>query len=320
MSILVTGGAGFIGSNVNKLLHLNGYETIVLDNLSQGDRRACKMGIFIEGDIGDAQLLDKIFTEHSITGVMHFAAFINVGESVIKPSEYYHNNFIKTVTLMNAMVKHKVNNLVFSSSAAVYGLPGTDVIKEDHDCLPINPYGNTKLMIERALKDYDHAYGLRSISLRYFNATGGDPDGEIHNWQKKDLNLIPIVLRSLINGTTVSIYGTDYPTPDHTCIRDYVHVYDLGTAHILAMEQLKGGAKTNHFNLGNGIGFSVREVISAANKVTGKTVQVIEAPRRAGDPSILVADAEKANRELRWRPKFSGLEIMIAHAWKAMLQ
>lgn len=319
MSILVTGGAGFIGSNINKLLHLNGYETIVLDNLSQGDRRACKMGTFIEGDIGDEQLLDKIFKEYPIAGVMHFAALINVGDSVVSPAEYYNNNLVKTITLINAMAKHKINHLVYSSSAAVYGMPETQVIKEDHPCLPINPYGHSKLMIEKILDDYDRAYGLRSISLRYFNATGADPDGEIRNYQKKDLNLIPIVLRSLIKDTQVSIFGTDYPTTDGTCIRDYIHVYDLGTAHLLALEHLIGGGKSNHYNLGNGTGFSVKEVIDAANSVTGKKVKVVEGPRRPGDPSILVADATKASRELGWKPKYTKLETMIEHAWKAML-
>lgn len=318
MSILVTGGAGFIGSNVNKLLHLNGYETIILDNLSQGDRKACKMGTFIEGDFGDAQLLDKIFKEHPIAGVMHFGALINVGESVEKPSEYFNNNVVKTIALLDAMNRNKVNNLVYSSSAAVYGTPATDTIKEDHCCLPINPYGHSKHMIEQVLEAYEKAYGLRSISLRYFNATGGDPDGEIRNYQKKDLNLIPIVLRSLLKGTTVNIFGTDYPTADGTCIRDYVHVYDLGTAHLLALEKLIGGAKSTHYNLGNGAGFSVKEVIAAANKVTGKEVKTTEAPRRPGDPSILVADANKASNELSWRPRYTQLDTMIEHAWKAM--
>lgn len=319
MSILVTGGAGFIGSNVNKLLHLNGYETVILDNLSQGDRRVCKMGTFIEGDIGDEKLLDTIFKDHPIAGVMHFAASINVGESVVKPADYYRNNVVNTLTLINAMVKHKIHHLVYSSSAAVYGMPEAQYIKEDHPCLPINPYGHSKLMVEKILDDYDRAYGLRSISLRYFNATGGDPDGEIRNYQKKDLNLIPIVLRSLIKNTSVNIFGTDYPTADGTCVRDYIHVYDLGTAHLLAMEHLIGGCKSNHYNLGNGVGFSVKEVIAAANKVTGKRVNAIEDHRRPGDPSILVADAKKATDELGWKPRYTGIETMIEHAWKAML-
>jgi UDP-glucose 4-epimerase len=319
MSILVTGGAGFIGSNVNKLLHLHGFETIILDNLTQGDRRACKGGTFIEGDLGDAKLLSQIFCNNNIAGVMHFGAYINVGESVVKPAEYYENNFVKTLTLINSMVKHNINHLVFSSSAAVYGLPETATIKEDHVCLPINPYGETKLMIEKALLDYEKAYGLRSVALRYFNASGGDPEGEIKNYQKKDLNLIPIVLRNIIKKQPVSVFGTDYPTPDGTCIRDYIHVYDLGTAHLLALEHLMAGRTSSHFNLGNGVGASVKEVIEAAFNVTGKKVPIKEVHRREGDPSILIADPTKAMTELGWKPKFGDLEMMIDHAWKAML-
>lgn len=316
--ILVTGGAGFIGSNVNKMLNQAGYQTIVLDNLSQGDARAVAYGTLIEGDVGDAKLLDRIMTENKIQAVIHFAASINVGESVVDPEKYYNNNFANTLVLIDSMRRNGVSNFVYSSSAAVYGIPKTAIITEDHPKLPINPYGRTKLMMEELLDDYDKAYGFRSTALRYFNAAGGDPDGEIKNYQKKDLNLIPIVLRSLIKKNFITVFGTDYPTPDGTCVRDYIHVHDLGRAHLMAMERLIKGGSTQHYNLGNGHGYSVKEVIAATEKTVNQKVDARFGERRAGDPPFLVADATKANRDLGWKPAYPSLESMIGDAWKAM--
>jgi len=321
MYILVVGGAGFIGSHVIKLLNKAGYQTIALDNLSRGNKKMVQSGLFIHGDLSDSTLLDKIFSEHPITAVMHFAALTDVGESVINPIKYYTNNVANTLTLLNAMQKHSIKTFVFSSSAAIFGNPIHDKIAENHPCNPINPYGTSKLMVEQILADIDHAYGIKSCCLRYFNAAGGDPDGLLknYNFPRKETNLIPIILKSLTepNGV-ITINGTDYPTPDGTCIRDYIHIDDLATVHITAMDQLLNGAPSNQYNLGNGHGFSIREVIAAACKVTGQKLQVREGPRRPGDPPILVADSQKARKELTWKPKYPSLELMIEHAWKAI--
>lgn len=315
--ILVVGGAGFIGSMVNKMLHTAGYETVVLDNLSYGKRKRVTQGIFVKGDLANRRLLEKIFSQNRFDAVMHFAALIDVGESVTNPSLYYKNNVVATLNLLEVMNKYGVKTFIFSSSAAVYGIPQTQLIKEDHVKNPINPYGQTKLMVENILADYDKAYGLKSISLRYFNATGGDPDGKIKNFNQKKSNLIPIVLAAIKNKTAVTINGSDYPTVDGTCVRDYIHIYDLGTAHIAAMEKLHNGGNSTYYNLGNGNGYSVKEVIKAAEKVTKKTVTTIEGPRRAGDPVFLIADAQKARQELGWVIKYPSLESMIEHAWQA---
>lgn len=315
--ILVAGGAGFIGSLVNKMLDNAGYETVVLDNLSHGKRKRVTRGLFIKGDLANRRLLEKIFSQHQFDAVMHFAALIDVGESVINPALYYKNNVVATLNLLDVMIKYGVKTFIFSSTAAVYGIPQTKLIKEDHTKNPINPYGQTKLMIEAVLADYDKAYGLKSICLRYFNAAGGDPDGQIKNYNQKKSNLIPIVLAAIKNKTQVTINGTDYPTVDGTCVRDYIHIYDLGTAHIAAMEKLFKGALSNRYNLGNGNGYSVKEVIKAAEKVTKQSVTTIEGPRREGDPTFLLADAQKARDELGWVIKYPSLEDMIEHAWKA---
>lgn len=317
-TILITGGAGYIGSHINQMLSRAGYQTIVLDNLTYGSRLAVQSGTFLEGDIGDRQVLDHIFKNHSIAGVMHFASFIDVGESVRNPHKYYENNVAKTLTLLEAMVRHDVKKLVFSSSAAIFGNPVKIPLDEDHRCQPINPYGRSKWIIEQILHDFDIAHGLKSCSLRYFNAAGGDPEGKRKNFQKHSSNLIPLVLKSLKseNGT-LTIFGTDYPTPDGTCIRDYIHIEDLGTAHLKGMELLLSGSPSACYNLGNGKGYSVKEVIIATEKVTGRKVNTIEGPRRAGDPPILVADSKKAFRELGWQPRYPDLEAMIEHAWRA---
>jgi UDP-glucose 4-epimerase len=319
-TVLIVGGAGFIGSHVNKMLLQKGYSTIVYDNLSRGNKLTVEGSHFIKGDISDSSQLDKLFQIQKIDAVMHFAALIDVGESVIHPSRYYTNNVSYTLNLLNTMLKHNVKTFIFSSTAAVYGTPNQSVITEEHPTHPINPYGETKLAVEKILRDFDHAYQLRSCSFRYFNAAGGDPEGKIKYYQLKPNNLIPIVLRNIKDGSgPMKINGTDYATPDGTCVRDYVHIEDLASAHIIAMEKLWNGAPTNIYNLGNGHGFSVKEVIAAAEKVTGKKVHAIEGPRRPGDPAILVADAHKAEKELGWIPQYRTVETMIEHAWKALI-
>lgn len=318
-TVLVVGGAGYIGSHVNKLLDEAGYQTIVFDNLSTGSRKTVTRGTFIEGDIANSELLDEVFKAHKIDAVMHFAAFTDVGESVINPLKYYHNNVCHTLNLLNAMRRNDVKTIIFSSTAAIFGLPKSDKITELHPQQPINPYGESKLMVEQILKDMEEAYGIRSCCLRYFNAAGGDPEGEVKNFKKKESNLIPVILRSLKKGDhSMTIFGTDYPTPDGTCIRDYIHILDLGQAHIKAMEQLFNGESSCCYNLGNGQGFSVKEVINAAEKVTKIPVNAVHGKRRPGDPPILLADSQKAFKELGWKPQFPELEEMISHAWKAL--
>ena len=316
--VLILGGAGFIGSYVNKLLADSGYETIVFDNLSQGRKEMICRGTFIQGDIGNSADLAKVFSNNSIDVVMHFAALIDVGESMTDPASYYKNNICCNLTLLESMRQFGVNKIIFSSSAGVYGIPKNIPILEDEPCHPINPYGETKLVVEHILRSYDLAYGMKSCSLRYFNAAGGDPSGEIKNTKPKENNLIPLVLRSLkLADGKLIINGTDYPTPDGTCVRDYVHIHDLATAHISAMEKLLEGGNTNFYNLGSGKGYSIREVIAAAESVTGKKVPVSDGPRRPGDPPVLIASINKVNRELNWKPSY-GLNSMIEHAWKAM--
>ncbi len=315
--VLVVGGAGFIGSYVNKMLNRAGYETVVLDNLSRGHAETVCYGTFIKGDMADTGLLNQIFERHAIAAVMHFAAFIDVGESVHSPAKYYENNVVNTLNLLAAMRRHGVNTFIFSSTAAIFGQPQDAIMKEDHVCRPINPYGETKWMVEKILRDFDHAYGLKFSSLRYFNAAGGDPEGEIKTYPQKASNLIPRILQSLREPEgAITIFGTDYPTPDGTCIRDYIHIEDLGAAHIMAMEKLLKGAPSSFYNLGNGKGFSIWDVIHTVEKVLNRKVNVIKGKRRPGDPMILLADASKAIRKLGWRPHYT-LEDMIEHAWKS---
>ncbi len=319
-TILITGGAGFIGSYVNALLHRSGYDTVVFDNLSQGCRSSVQEGIFVKGDIGHPEELKDVFTRFHIDAVMHFAALINVGESCANPDLYYKNNVANTLTLLESMLRHSVKTLIFSSSAAIFGLPQTAFIKENHPVQPINPYGETKLMVERILRDFDKAYNFKFAALRYFNAAGGDPEGKIKHSKNHPSNLIPIVLSQIQRDGAVTIFGTDYPTPDGTCIRDYIHIHDLGTAHVKALERLLAGGESDYYNLGNGKGFSVREVIAAAKKVTGRPLQVIEGARRLGDPPFLLSDAEKARRDLGWTIRYPDLESMIKHAWGSLNQ
>ncbi len=320
-TILVVGGAGYIGSQVNKMLLEAGYNTLILDNLSTGNRKNITGGLFIEGDMADTSLMEKIFREHPCDAVMHFAALIDVGESVLNPAKYYTNNVVNTLNLLQTMLRHSVKKFIFSSSAAVYGIPekSDQAIKEEQACNPINPYGETKLIVEKILKDFQKAYGLEYCALRYFNAAGGDPQGMIKNHSAKQHNLIPVLLRSLRNpGSSLTINGNDYSTRDGTCIRDYIHIEDLGTAHIAALERLQKGQPSTCYNLGNGNGFSILEVIQAAEKVTGLKVKSTVGPRREGDPAILIADSQKARKALDWTPQYPHIETIIEHAWKAL--
>lgn len=318
--ILITGGAGFIGSLVNLMLIDKGYDTIIFDNLSTGNKKAVYGGTFVEGDLLDKEKLEKVFKEQTPDAVMHFAASTDVGESVFNPALYYKNNFVASMNLLDAMVKHEVKPLIFSSTAAVYGMPDLPKISERNACAPINPYGESKWMAEKLIRDYSAAYEINAVSLRYFNAAGADPSGRIQSFKKKENNLIPIILDAVKKEQPVTIFGTDYQTKDGTCIRDYIHVSDIGEAHLLALEKLFAGNHSPCYNLGNGNGFTVREVIRAAEEVIGRKIDVIEGDRRPGDPPILLADATLANKELNWQPVFPKIEQMIKDAWNARKQ
>ena len=318
-TILVVGGAGYIGSHVNKSLHNEGFKTVVFDNLSRGDRSTIIHGDFVKGDTSSPENLNRVFASYKIDAVMHFAAHIAVGESVVNPSKYYHNNVSNTLNLLDAMIENNVRKLIFSSTAAIFGIPQEVPVNEAHPCAPINPYGHSKLMVEKILQDFDHAYGLKSCCLRYFNAAGGDPEGELKQPAKSENNLIPIALRSLLekNGG-LTIFGDDYDTSDGTCVRDYIHVHDLATAHISALKQLLNGAVSSAYNLGNGQGFSVKEVLNSVEKVTGQSLSASVGSRREGDPPVLLADSSKAQKELNWQPEFADLDSIVGHAWNAM--
>ena len=311
--ILITGGAGFIGSHVTLRLQELGYQTLVLDNLSYGNRRAVLDGLFIEGNFGDRALLDQIFKNYPIRAVFHFAAYIDVGESVQHPQKYFKNNVENTRVLLEAMAAAKIPHLIFSSTAAVYGNPGQDKIDEKHATQPINPYGESKLRAEQLIREFKQ----QAVILRYFNAAGGDPQGRLKNFKKKESNLIPAALRDLKSGKALTVFGDDYPTSDGTCIRDYIHVWDLAEAHILALNALEKGSGSAIYNLGNGEGYSVNEVLDAVEKVTHKKLNRQVGPRRPGDPAILMADATKAMRELEWVPKYPQLEKIVDDAWRA---
>lgn len=317
MNILVVGGAGYIGSHMVKMLLDDGYRVVTLDNLSGGYRDAVLGGEFVLGDIADGPLLDQVFAEYRFDGVMHFASFIQVGESVRLPGKYYENNLSNTVNLLNAMVAHGVKRFIFSSTAAIFGEPEYVPIDEAHPKNPINPYGKSKWMVEQILADFDRAYGLKSVCLRYFNAAGADPEGRLGERHQPETHLIPLVLQTAAGKRdAVQVFGRDYDTLDGTCIRDYVHVADLCEAHRLALGKLLQGGESSAYNLGNGNGFSVQEVINAAGKVSGKRIPVRDAARRDGDPARLVADATKARDELGWQPQYFALEAIIRHAWQ----
>jgi UDP-glucose 4-epimerase len=315
--ILIAGGAGYIGSHVNKLLNQKGYETIVYDNLSRGHREFIKWGEFFEGDLSDIGRLRVCFESYRIEAVMHFSAFAFVGESIAHPEKYYQNNVIGTLNLLQVMREFGVNHFLFSSTCATYGLPEKIPIPENHPQNPINPYGRTKLIIEEALKDYDRAYSLKHINLRYFNAAGADPDGEIGERHHPETHLIPLVIYAAAGlNEEIKIFGTDYPTKDGTCIRDYIHVMDLADAHIKALQYLMDKNRSDSFNLGNGHGHSVREVIEAVKKVSKKDFKVVEAERREGDPSVLISSSEKAIETLNWKPRYEDIETIIETAWE----
>jgi UDP-glucose 4-epimerase len=315
--ILVAGGAGYIGSHMVKELIAAGHDVITLDNLSTGHKDLVTGGRFIQGDLHDQKILDGIFSDNSIDAVMHFAAFSLVGDSVKAPIDYYHNNFSGTLSLVDSMVRCGVKRFIFSSSAAVYGEPEKVPIAETHPCVPTNPYGASKLTVERMLSDCDQAYGLKYMSLRYFNAAGADVSGRIGERHTRETHLIPLVLQ-VAQGLRphINIFGTGYPTPDGTCLRDYVHVTDLAAAHLLALTALQEGHESNIYNLGNSKGYSVREVIDLSRKVTGCPIAIKEADNRPGDPAVLVADSEKIRRDLGWKPGYEDLETIIETAWR----
>lgn len=315
-SVLVTGGAGYIGSHACKALAAAGYRPVCFDSLVYGHESAVRWGPLVRGDILDRVALDAAIAQWKPVAVMHFAAFAYVGESVENPGKYYRNNVVGTLNLLEAMRDHGVSNLIFSSTCATYGLPQTATIGETHPQNPVNPYGASKLMIERMLADFDTAHGLRSISLRYFNAAGADPEGDIGEAHDPETHLIPLVL-DVASGkrSHITIFGDDYVTPDGTCVRDYIHVTDLARAHLLALRSLVNGGRSAAYNLGNGRGFSVREVIAAAAAVTGRDIAVLAGPRRAGDPPMLVSDAKCVREALGWTPEHPTLETMVESAW-----
>jgi UDP-glucose 4-epimerase len=315
-AILVVGGAGYVGSHMVKRLRQNGYLPVVLDNLSQGRREAVGDAPLIVADLHDQGALDVIFQAYPIRAVMHFASFIQVGESVQQPARYYENNVSNTLALLETMVRHGVDQFIFSSTAAIFGDPQYVPIDELHPTLPINPYGKSKLMVEEMLEDFERAYKLRSVCLRYFNAAGADPDNELGECHEPETHLIPLVLQAASGRrAAITIYGEDYPTPDGTCLRDYIHVQDLCDAHLLALQGLAQGGPSARYNLGNGSGYSIREVIAAAERVTGRSIPVLSGARRDGDPARLVADSTRARSALGWQPQFSDLDAIIAHAW-----
>ena len=316
-NILVVGGAGYIGSYMCKYLSKNGYHPVILDNLIYGHREAVKWGSFFKGSMDDSALLDQIFSEHQIAAVMHFAAFCYVGESVLQPARYYRNNVANTLNLLEFMNKRGVRSFIFSSSCATYGEPVEIPITENHTQNPINPYGRSKLMVEQIMEDFSHAYKSECVSLRYFNAAGADPDGELGEDHNPETHLIPLVLKTAIGKREmINIFGDDYPTKDGTCIRDYIHIDDLAQAHLLALERLLSGLSGGCFNLGNGSGHSVMQLIETARKVTGKTIPSKVVDRRPGDPAVLIGSSEKAIKTLGWHPRFPELETIIETAWK----
>ncbi len=315
MRILVVGGAGYIGSHMVKLLLEQGHQAVTLDNLSTGFRDAVLGGQLMEVDLADRAALDLVFRS-PFDAVMHFASYIQVGESVRAPAKYYRNNFANTLNLLEAMIEPGVMRFIFSSTAAIFGEPDYVPIDEGHPKRPINPYGLSKQMVEQTLADFDRAYGLKSVCLRYFNAAGADPDGLLGERHEPETHLIPLLLQ-VASGRrpSIQIFGRDYDTPDGTCIRDYIHIVDLCEAHLKAIDYLAAGGASAQFNLGNGNGFSVQEVIDSVERVTGRTVRAIDAPRREGDPARLVADSRSAREVLRWAPRFADLDTIVAHAW-----
>jgi UDP-glucose-4-epimerase GalE len=319
-TVLVVGGAGYIGSHAVKALMAAGHRPVVLDNLSRGYRDSVLCPDFVEADLTDGKALEQVFSSHTIDAVMHFGALTYVGESVEEPEKYYTNNVVGCLNLLSAMRKAAVDTIIFSSTAAVYGDPREIPITEEHPRAPINPYGLTKYVMERAMEDYSAAYGLRFVALRYFNAAGADPDGDLGERHDPETHLIPSVLLAAGGARPeIVIFGEDYPTPDGTCIRDYVHITDLIDAHLLALDRLSAGGAGGYFNLGSQHGHSVREVIKTVETVTGRKVTVRVGPRRAGDPPTLIASSDKAQSELGWRPAHLDLADMVESAWRFMV-
>jgi len=320
MSILIVGGAGYIGSHTAKLVADSGHRPVVFDNLVYGHRAAVKWGPLVEGDLADPAAIRRALSEHDVKAVIHFAAYAYVGESMTDPGKYFRNNVAGTINLLDAMVAAGVRDLVFSSTCATYGEPREVPISESHPQNPVNAYGETKLAVERMLRWYGQAHGLRYAALRYFNAAGADPDGAVGEDHDPETHLIPLAIAAAHGrGGPLSIFGTDYPTPDGTAVRDYIHVLDLAEAHLLALAKLAEGTTSLHLNLGTGRGSSVREVITSVAKATGRAVPVREVGRRAGDPPVLVADARQAGERLGWKPRYPDLDTIVAHAvrWHA---
>ncbi|PRX28584.1 UDP-glucose 4-epimerase [Orenia metallireducens] len=317
MNILVTGGAGYIGSHVVKELLETDHQVVVYDNLQKGHKEAVLGGVFVEGDLADRELLDRTFSKYDIEAVIHLAADSLVGESMENPAKYYRNNLVNGLNLLDAMVKHNVKKIVFSSTAAVYGDVEEVPITEDLPKDPTSVYGKSKLFFEEIMKDYDQAYGLKFVSLRYFNASGADESGKIGEDHNPESHLIPIVLQKALGlRDKLAIFGTDYPTRDGSCVRDYIHVTDLAQAHILGIEALEAGKESEIYNLGNGDGYSVKEVINVASEVVGKEIEAVEGDRRAGDPATLIASSDRIREDLAWNPQYGDLKTIIETAWK----
>lgn len=317
MAILVCGGAGYIGSHINKQLHKEGYETIVFDNLIYGHKEAVKWGKLVVGDLKNMDEIEAVFKNNQIDAVFHFAAYAYVGESVDHPEKYYYNNVANTLNLLHVMMKYGCNKIIFSSTCATYGEPEKVPITEDMPQNPINPYGATKLMVERIFQDYHKAYGLQYVVLRYFNAAGADPDGEIGESHNPETHIIPLVLDAASGKRPdIKVFGTDYDTPDGSCIRDYIHVYDLATAHLLALHHLEARKESQFFNLGNEKGTSVLEVVNSVKQVTGRDFKVALTDRRLGDPAKLVGSSRKAQEVLDWKPIYGDINVIVEHAWK----
>jgi len=315
--VLVTGGAGYIGSHTGKELKNQGFEVVVFDNLSNGKKESVRGGQLVVGDLQDRDAVRRVFKSGDIAAVLHFASLIQVGESFLDPGKYYSQNLISSLNLLEAMLEAGVKYFIFSSSAAVYGVPRQIPITEDHPLLPVNPYGQTKFFVEKILQDYDRAYGLKFISLRYFNAAGADPDGELGEMHNPETHLIPNILSAILGKKEcLEIFGTDFPTPDGTAVRDYIHVTDLSSAHVLALQRLLTSSQSEFINLGTNKGYSVREIIAKTEDITGKKVPSRRKSRREGDVPVLLASKEKAERLLGWKLRYSEIETIIATAWE----
>lgn len=314
--IFIAGGAGYIGAHVNKMLYERDYKTLIYDNLIYGHRKFVKWGEFILGDLCNKDQIRLCFEKYPITSVMHFSAYTYVGESVLDPGKYYNNNLLNTIHLLDVMREFGVRYFILSSSCAVYGVPNKIPITENHPYSPINPYGRSKLMCEEILQDYDKAYDIKHVNLRYFNAAGADPIGEIGELHEPETHLIPLVIYAAMQlRKDIKIFGDDYPTEDGTCIRDYIHVNDLADAHIKALEYLKKTDKSDSFNLGNGNGYSVLDIVDTVKQITGKDFKVVKTHRREGDPAVLISGSDKARKVLGWSPRYKDIDQIIETAW-----